>query len=478
MDLNYDLEVELKREVYKNSYFEFFKWAFRILKPEDKYEDNFHVKYLCDLLQAEIERIIRREAKGQDIIINIPPRTSKSLITSVCLLAWAWTRAPHLSMIAISFDDSLSLSNAQYCKDIIKSEEYQLLFPEVQIRRDVDSKGEFQNTKGGSRRSTTTGSNITGKGAEIIVVDDPQNPLTAESEKERATTIKYYIESLWNRLTPLNLGIRVLVQQRLHFLDLSAFLLDNHADEHLHICLPAELTEGVRPVELKKFYINGLLDPTRLGIDVIPTLKKKGSRYYAGQYLQTPTPEEGGIIKGNLFDIVEPHTLVRNEINEPINFIADTAYTAKTENDPTAILTFFKKDGFLYILDAVEQWMEFPQLIEFLKTYTGKFQYNSQSRLLIEGAASGLSIVQQLRSTTQLNVIEIKKPKDDKITRAYAITAILESRRVKLVRGGYIEKFLAQLTAFPNGVHDDMVDTLIYAVSEFLMSDNPDFLFL
>ena len=100
-----DLEIALKRTVFKNSYFEFFKWSFKILFPSERYEDNFHVKYLCDIYQAEIERMLRREEKDRDIIVNIPPRTSKSLITSVCLLPWAWLLDPTLPFISVSFDD-------------------------------------------------------------------------------------------------------------------------------------------------------------------------------------------------------------------------------------------------------------------------------------------------------------------------------------------------------------------------------------
>lgn len=476
--MDYQIEIGLKRELFKKSYFEFFKWAFAILKPQEKYEDTFHIKYLCDKLQDEIERIIRREGKNEDLIINIPPRTSKSLITSVALLAWVWTKAPHLSMIAISYDDNLSLSNAQYCKDIIKSDQYRELFPEVQIRKDIDSKGEFQNTKGGSRRSTTTGANITGKGAEIIVVDDPQNPQTSEQEVERKKVIKYWIESLYNRLTPLNLGIRVLVQQRLHHEDLTGFLLKNHRDEYFHISLPAQLSKDVYPVELRQYYIDGLLDPVRLSLREITKLRKQGDRFYAGQYMQIPSPEEGGIIKRAWFETVEPSSITREPENEPIHFFIDTAYTEKVDNDPTAILVCFKKGNFLYVLDVVAQWLAFPDLINYIISYTSRFQYTSNSKIFIEPKASGISVVQQLRVQTNLNVIETKPPDKDKVTRAHSITPTLQSLRVKLVNGIYIPDYLDELGAFPTGLHDDKVDVTVMAVTELLINTGPDWGFL
>jgi predicted phage terminase large subunit-like protein len=129
-------------------------------------------------------------------------------------------------------------------------------------------------------------------------------------------------------------------------------------------------------------------------------------------------------------------------------------------------------------LDVVEVWMEFPKLKKFLVEYANRFQHNQYSKMFIEEAASGLSIAQELRTISNLNIIGVKKPKDDKITRAHAITASLEGMKVKLVKGNYIENFINQLKAFPNGKHDDMLDTLIMAVNELLVNNNPDLLWL
>lgn len=478
--INKELELELKRKVYEGSYYEFFKWTFNLLLPNDVYEDNFHVKYLCDIYQEEIERIIRKEEKGEDIIVNIPPRTSKSLITSVSLLPWMWLKDPTLTMINVSFDDELTLLNSQYSKDIIKSDEYQELFGDrFQIRRDVDAKGFFMNNKGGFRMSKTTGSNITGHKGVVIIVDDPQNPKTSESEVNRKTTIEYYTRSLYNRLTPVSLGVRIIIMQRLHENDLTGYLLQKNPENYRHICLPAEVSNLVKPVELKQFYKDGLLDPNRLSLKILQSfVKTLGTRGYTGQYSQTPSPEEGGIIKKEWFDIVRPETLQRDASLNPIHFIIDSAYTEKTENDPTAILVCYERENILYILDVVEQWLEFPSLIKFIISYVQRFQYSSNSKIFIEPKASGKSIAQQLRSQTMLNIVEMEAPSDDKVTRAHSVSPIIEGRRVKLVEGSYIPSFLEQVGLFPNATHDDMVDDLVNAVRELLVQDNPDFLFL
>jgi predicted phage terminase large subunit-like protein len=480
--INYEIERELKKEIFKKSFYQFFIWAFNILEPQTKLEDTFHIRFVCDILQAEIERIIRREVKGKDIIINIPPRTSKSKIVSQALLAWVWINAPYLKMIAVSYDDKLSLANAQYCKDIIKSAEYQELFSDIyQIRRDIDSKEQFANNKGGVRLSVTTGSNITGFGAEIIILDDPQNPKTAESEVERENTIKYYKDTLYNRLTPLNLGVRIIVQQRLHYDDLTGHIIDpknNLIQDYRHICLPVEVSSDISPKELINYYIDGLLDPVRLGRSELEKLKRQGSRFYAGQYMQIPTPDEGGIIKKIWLEIVNPVTLQRDTINEPIHFFVDSAYTEKSENDPTAILACFKRMNCLYVVDVIEKWLAFPDLIKFILEYTNRFQISNNSKIFIEPKASGLSIIQQLRTVSNLNVIEAPNPDKDKITRAHGITAQLEALKCKLVAGSYTDHFINHLAAFPNGKHDDMLDTLVMAVNELLIKDQPDFFFI
>lgn len=482
MILEYNLEKELKKEIFKKSYYEFFKWSFNILFPNEKYEDNFHVKYLCDLYQNEVERIIRKEEKTKDIIVNIPPRTSKSLITSVCLNAWTWIREPSLPFITVSFDEELTLINSQLCKDIIKSDEYQELFGNIfQIRKDVDSKGYYMNDKGGFRISKTNGSNITGHKGTLIIADDLMNPKTAESEVYRKSALSYYEQALFNRLTPVNLGVRIIIMQRLHEEDLTGMLLKKNPSNYFHVCLPAEESSLITPIELKNNYTNGLLDPKRLSKKILNGFKDTlGSRGYAGQYEQTPSPEEGGIIKGEWFDIIDPLLIQRDVVNSPIDFIIDPAYTEKTSNDPTAILACYKNhaNNFLYVLDCQEVWMEFPNLIKHIVSYTSKYQYNSYSRIYVEPKASGLSIVQELRAKTNLNVIELPTTDKDKITRAHSITPTLESKRVKLVKGNYIDNFINQLKVFPNGKHDDMVDCLIYGVQNMMNDYNPDFVFM
>lgn len=478
--LDRELELELKRELFSRSYYHFFVWSFNIMFPNERYEDAPHIRYICGLCQEEVERILRKEERTTDLLINIPPRTSKSLMVSVMLLAWMWIKDATLPMIAVSFDEDLSLLNAQYSKDLIKSDQYQELFGHLyQIRGDVDSKSFFQNDKGGFRLSKTTGSNITGHKGVVIVVDDPQNPKTSESEAHRKATIQYYTNALYNRLTPINLGIRIIIMQRLHENDLTGYLLKENPRDYRHICLPATLSNNVAPASLASIYKDGLLDPIRLNQNTLNGFAKTlGSRGYSGQYAQKPSPDEGTVFKKQWFDIMPPEAIIRNTVESPIHFFIDSAYTMKTENDPSGILTCFKQDGYLYILNYADWWLEFPELCKKIVIHVNSYQYAMNSKIFIEPKASGKSIVQQLRNTTVLNVIESPSPTDDKLTRATAIAPICEAKRVRLIDGSYVKGFLDTLTGFPVAEHDEPVDVLVMAVNALIISNGPDFLFL
>lgn len=482
LNIEEELELEIQRDVYKNSYYEFFKWCFGILFPTEDYKDAPHIKYLCDVLQSEVERIIRKEPKKKDIIVNIPPRTSKSLITSVCLMPWAWLKDASLTSINVSFDEELVNVNSTLSKDIIQSDEYRALFGEdFTIRKDVNNKGLWQNNKGGFRLSKTTGANITGHKGAIIIVDDPQNPRTAASEVKKKDAVDYYTRSLYNRLTPVDLGVRIIIMQRLREDDLTGYLLEDSPEMYHHICLPAELSDEVSPPELRSIYKEGYLDPIRLGPNELYKFKKVLRGDYSGQYEQVPVSNENSIIKKEWFEILTPQQVTWNKEKEPVIFYIDPAFSEKSSvknNDPSGFLACFKRGNDLYVINVHDDWLDFPSICKYIPEYVHANGYSKQSSIKIEGAASGKSIVQQTRETTNLNVVEIPKPKDDKITRANASSATIEAGRVKLIKGTWNDHFLKQVSDFPLGKHDDMLDVLLHAVEDQLLSESDGFWFV
>lgn len=470
-----NLQKQLQKRIYRESYYEFFKWAFLLLHPSEKFEDSFHIKYLCDLLQDEQIRIEERREKTEDLIINIPPRTSKSLIVSVAFNAWVWTREPSYKFICISYDEKLSLLNAQLCRDIIQSSEYRELFGDVFVlRQDSNAKSFYFNNHGGYRVSKTTGSNITGFSGLYIILDDPQNPKTVASSLQREKDKSYFAQSLYNRLTPASLGLRCVVMQRLHEDDVTGYLLKSNLSNYRHVCLPAEVAENVSPSELALKYIDGLLDPKRLGRKVLTSLKLTlGTKGFAGQYGQSPGAEEGTMVKKHWFEIVNSTQVVRDLVQNPTHFMIDSAYTSKQENDPTGIMACFERDKRLYILDAIEVWLEFHELSAFIPKYVASMGYSYNSKIFVEPKASGKSLVQNMRASTGLNVIESFSPDKDKITRLNFKTPMIEAKRVVLIQGNYVENYLSQLLTFPNAVHDEFVDLTVMAMTELLEDNAP-----
>jgi predicted phage terminase large subunit-like protein len=481
-----------EKAIITDSYYEFFKWAFKVLHPSDPFSDAPHIKELCDVLQKEIFRIRDRKRKTKDIVINIPPRTSKSLIVSIILLPWAWIHVPHLKMIAVSYEDNLTVLNARLCRDLIKSSEYQKYFAHIYtLRTDSDAVTLFTNNKGGSRLSKTTGSSIVGHGAHLIVVDDPQSATTARSEAKRDDVKNYWFENLYNRLTPAQLGLRVLVQQRLHDDDLTANVLKRDKKGRVrHICLPATIDEKsktrVYPREYLSFYtwLNsvGYLDPIRLDSETLEDLKDAlGTFGYTSQYDQNPTSEEGGIIKRHWLKIINPNSVVRDKANEPMHFFLDTAYTDKTAGDASAIIAAFKRGNEVYIVRSESKRLEFPDLCRYLIDFTREYGYDYNSMIYVEPKASGKSLVQQIKATTNLNIVEGESPKDDKLSRLNAVSPKCESGRVFIIEGGWNEDFLTQLCSageesWPE--HDDEIDAFSMCVKKLLINGHFDFMFV
>lgn len=472
MDLD-KLEIELTKSKYKARYYDYFVDAFAQLHPGQEYDENWHAEYLCDQLQAEFERIkIHKTPREKDIIINMPFRAAKSMITTIIFPTWCWTIAPDTKFICVSYSESLALEHADYSRDLMSGVWYQRYFgEEVVLKRGAVSF--YKTTAKGFRKSVGTGGQITGSGADIIIIDDPQNPKLAASEKERKNTQDFHDHTLYSRLNQLEMGVRILVMQRLHEEDLSGHLLASAPESYQHICIPASIDleqdrKALMPPELIKNYTNNLFWASRFSKAILLDYNKRlGEVQAAGQLQQRPAPAEGNLVKRNWFEILDPANVTRNIQNEPIDFFLDTAYTEKQENDPSGILACFKRDGILYVTNVHSVRLGFPDLVKFVIRYTEEQGYSSKSRIFIEPKASGKSLSQQLKSQTKLNVVEIEADfvKDDKKTRLSAISPIIEAGKVKLVRGVWNEEYLQQVTIFPNAKHDEYVDLTGYAIN-------------
>lgn len=426
---------------------------------------NWHIKYLCEQLQKVGEDVRNKKPCAFDyFIINVPPGTSKSSIVSVLYPLWCWSIDPTQRFICGSYSGTVSEDLADKCRKVFTSELYTTLFPYVGVRSDAKTK--LENGNNAERYTVSTGSFVTGVHAHQIIIDDPLNVAQATSDIERENANRWINETLSTRKVDKRVSATIIIMQRLHEDDCTGFLLKKNL-KLKHICLPAELDENVYPVELKENYIDGLLDPVRLDRDVLEKFQESlGSYGYAGQFQQSPVDLKGGLFKKEWFEIVTEESIYQNatvsgeSFYKIIKFQLDTAYTTKEHNDPTGVLGYFKKGNDVFITNWTAKRLEFPQLCKFIQAHVREHGYTHRSLVRVEPKASGLSIIQQLKEETDLNVVESENPTKDKLARATEITAKCEAGRVKLIKGNWNEAFLNEVCGFPKAKHDEAVDCL------------------
>ena len=237
---------------------------------------------------------------------------------------WCWTKWYWLKFITASYSSALSLESAEYSRDIIRSERFQQLYPELDIREDKDTKSNFKVIKkswirpnkcprilqGGNRYSTSVGGTLTGFHADMIIWDDALNPTESISDKERENANRWIDQTLPTRKTDKGVSVIIGVMQRLHQDDPTGHILAKKKLNVKHISLPGEIIHyrhKVQPEELVQYYTeDGLLDPVRLNWNMLQDLEADLGQYgYAGQIGQDPTPPGGGMFKVDHFAVVQ-----------------------------------------------------------------------------------------------------------------------------------------------------------------------------
>jgi len=465
------LKFALEKKLCEMSFYEFFKAAWIVVEPSVPLSTNWHHKYICDLLQEECERVIAQKPKTKDVIINVPFRSTKSLIVTVMFPVWAWIKSPKLRFITSSYSATLSIELATKSRDIIFSDWFKRRWGDVfHIKKDQNLKERYENNFVGMRRATSVGGTVTGQGGDFLIVDDPLSPQMASSATERENANEWYRTTFYSRLNQPDIGVRIIIMQRVHEEDLTGFLLGRETRlKYKHICIPAKSGDNnIKPAYLEEFYDKdtGLFWEDRFSQSTLDDYRSAlGSYGYAGQLQQTPTPLDSGMIHKDWFKVD------RYRVEDAIvNFVIDPAYTADQKNDPSALLAYTYKDNKWQIVDCVNVYKEFPDLVKFIQQWVQKNGYTNRSRIYVEPKASGKSIVQTLVRETGLNVKEDKPPTKDKVARVSDVSASLESGRVSILNGDWNDEFLDQLAKFPAAKHDDMVDCLVMAVNKEIWS--------
>ena len=429
--------------------------AFLTVSGSDAFAAGWHL----DAISWELDRI--RRGDSNRLIVTMPPRHLKSVTISVAWVAWMLGRDPALRFICVSYSQDLATKHAADCRAVMATEWYRRLFPGTVIRRGRSSETDFETTHGGGRLSTSTGGTLTGRGADIILIDDPVKPDEAMSETIRAGVKTWFGNTLYSRLNDKRTGCIVLVMQRLHEEDLAGHLIEAGGWEHLNLpaIAPADARIRTGPDRWHHRRTGEALHPDREDLGELERIRRvTGSMVFSAQYLQEPVPAEGNLVRRAWFGRYDEPPGRRP--GDRIVQSWDTASKDGVQNDWSVCITALMRRDTFYVLDVLRRKMDFPTL---RRTAAEHARAWSAGVLLIEDAASGMHLLQQLKADAPPGVPRPigRKVEGDKITRFAAETSKIEAGQLNLPREApWLAAFEHELLAFPNGRHDDQADAL------------------
>lgn len=441
----------LERSVCRESFPDFFRRFWSEIIAE-KLVWNWHLGYLCGRVQEIAERVICRKRSLGDLVINVPPGTSKSTICSIMLPAWLWSRDPTLRVICASYSYHLSMRLGVLCRNVILSDRYRRLFPEVGLVE--EQKGLLVNTHGGQRISTSTGGSITGMHGHLIIVDDPVNASEALSEQMLRNANDWLTQTLLTRRIDRLRSPLILIMQRLHQNDPSANLLEKQLAGH--ICLPSERTDRINPKELAEHYsADGYLDARRLGKEACESARQDLGEYgYAGQYLQHPVPLSGGMFRPDQIRVIPS--------SPPLVSVVRYWDKAGTEDKRSPFTAGIKlgrdRDGRFVLADVVRGQWEASQRERIIRQ-TAEMDGRNVSVCVEQEPGSG---GKESAQNTVLNLAGFRVYKDrpygDKVRRADPLAVQVNGGNLCLVQGDWNAAYLAELAFFPRSRYKDQVD--------------------
>jgi len=447
------------RAVLRADFYSFMLRCFGELDPRTRFLPNRHTEVLAAKLQAT------RDGKSKRLIICIPPRHLKSLAASIALPAWWLGRDPTAAIVNVTYGQELSDKFARDCRTIMSATWYRDLF----ASRLVSSRAalrELVTTRGGFRMATSVNGVLTGRGADVIIIDDPLKPTDALSETRRTSVNEWYDTTLYSRLNDKTKGTIIVVMQRLHEDDLVGHILAQEGWDLVSFPAIAESDEEhvVETLFGEKCFIRrvgDVLHPEREPLRTLEQIRASlGTYNFAGQYQQTPAPAGGGMVKEAWFQRYEPKALSASF--DQIIQSWDTANKPTELADYSVCTTWGVKGANLYLLNVFRKKLAYPDLERAVHEQHRLF---NPSIILIEDKASGTQLIQSLIEAG-LSEVTRYKPDGDNIMRLHAQTATIENGFVHVPRDAHwLADYLHELTVFPNSRHDDQVDSTSQALA-------------
>lgn len=413
------------------------------------------------------------EGKIKNLMVFVPPQHGKSEIISRNFPAWALGRDPDLKIASCSYAADLSEQFSRSVQRIIESPEYQEIFPDTYLSTSLKAKNDprtyiknvdFFETVGhrGFYKAVGVGGPLTGTPVDIAIIDDPvKDAAEAYSLTYRQKVWEWYNTVLTTRLH--NHSRQLFIMTRWHEDDLAGRILKAEADDWTVLVIPA-ICEKENDGGLSNRKVGEALWASHHSVQKLAKQRARSPREFSALYQQHPVIEGGNIVKREWFKSITQSEFYRIHNTEPIIFFIDTAYTDKSDNDPTGIIATCKIGNDLYISHATKVQMRFPDLLRFIPRYVNEHGYTFRSTIRIEPKANGISVIDQMKETTGLNVTQTPSPRDSKETRLNAASPTVECGRVILVDGAWNEQFIDEVCGFPTKPHDEYVDVLCYAI--------------
>jgi predicted phage terminase large subunit-like protein len=427
--------------------------VFSTINPGAEYQSNCHIDLIADYLEAARSGDIKR------LIINMPPRSLKSVCISVAWPAWLLAQKPSARIMAASYSSVLSVKHSLDTKLVLESEWYKNIFPGTELSKKHNCKNKFLTTENGFRFATSVGGSATGEGGDYLIVDDPHNPTQINSTKLRNRAIEWFEQTFVTRLNDSKNGVIVLVMQRLHEEDLSSQLLSCGGWELLKIPMVAPKNIAYN-IGAKNYYFKegGILNAKRDDFNFVSNIEKDmGARNYAAQFLQDPMPSNYSLLPEEDISFYE-------QAPEKFDYFIqswDTALKTTEKSDFSVGTCWGIADEKYYLVSMIRKKLAYPDLKNTIEKFAKRF---SPKHILIEDKASGQSIIQDLQRLDYTNIKPIK-PKLDKVTRFASVVDLFQMGKVLLPKeSSFNRSLLRELTVFPNSKNDDIVDS----VSQFL----------
>jgi len=433
----------------------FTRLCFRIVLPGETFVPNWHVEAICYAL----ERVVRGEVKR--LIITLPPRALKSLCASVAFPAFVLGNHPTRKIICCSYADTLAYKHARDFRAVVHAPAYKALFPDARIDPDKDSQAEIATTRRGFRLATSIGGGLTGRGGNLLIVDDPMKAQDAYSKAERAFVNERFTGALLSRLDNKEEDAVVVVMQRLHVDDLVGRLFEIGGWEVLS--LPALAEEAswipIGPGKVHHRRPGDLLIPARESKAALDRVKREiGPLDFAAQYQQAPVPPEGNVIKREWlrFYKVPPE----RRPGDSVIISWDTAMKESETSDYSVATVWLIRGEEHYLLDLVRARLDFPSLRQVALTLHRRWNPRAT---IVEDKGSGTSLLQEFRKDG-LSAIPFNSAAN-KVMRMHGQSARFAGGTIFFPeQAPWLDDLIEELLAFPGNKHDDQVDSVSQAL--------------